>query len=165
MLNLTTIKLAACIGALGSALFLGIYVGKGIEKGSSEKKISEVRDNLYSCRQTVLEIQIQSQNAIESMQSQINEAAKNANEQVKNLEINLDRAESASGGLRDKARRLEDQYRKCSNTAKPSATTPEAQYLLSDMLDRIDRASGEIAEYADRVTIAHSACIASYNAK
>lgn len=165
MLNLTTIKLAACIGALGSALFLGIYVGKGIEKGSSEKKIAEVRDNLYSCQQTVLEIQIQSQNAIESMQSQINEAAKNANEQVKNLELDLDRAESASDGLRDKARRLEDQYRKCANPAKPSATTTETPYLLSDMLDRIDRASGEIAEYADRVTIAHDACIASYNAK
>lgn len=165
MLNLTTIKLAACIGALGGALFLGIYVGKGIEKGSSEKKISEVRDNLYSCRQTVLEIQIQSQNAIESMQSQINEATKNANEQVKNLEIILDRAESASDSLRDKARRLEDQYRKCSNPAKPSTATPETPYLLSDMLDRIDRASGEIAEYADRVTIAHSTCIASYNAR
>jgi hypothetical protein len=165
MLNLTTIKLAAYAGALGGVLFLGIFIGKGIEKGSSEKKIAEVRDNLYSCQQTVLEIQIQSQNAIESMQSQINEAAKNANEQVKNLEIILDRAESASDGLRDKARRLEDQYRKCANPAKPSATTTETPYLLSDMLDRIDRASGEIAEYADRVTIAHDACIASYNAK
>ena len=165
MLNLTTIKLAAYAGALGGVLFLGIFIGKGIEKGSSEEKIAEVRDNLYSCQQTVLEIQIQSQNAIESMQSQINEAAKNANEQVKNLEINLDRAESASDSLRDKARRLEDQYRKCANPAKPSATTTETPYLLSDMLDRIDRASGEIAEYADRVTIAHDACIASYNAK
>lgn len=165
MLNLTTIKLAAYAGALGGVLFLGIFIGKGIEKGTSEKKIAEVRDNLYSCQQTVLEIQNQSQSAIESMQSQINEAAKNANEQVKNLELNLARAESASDSLRDKARRLEDQYRKCSNPAKPSATTPEAHYLLSDMLDRIDRASGEIAEYADRVTIAHSTCIASYNAR
>ena len=165
MLNLTTIKLAAYAGALGVVLFLGIFIGKGIEKGSSEKKIAEVRDNLYSCQQTVLEIQIQSQNAIESMQSQINEAAKNANEQIKNLEINVDRAESASDSLRDKARRLEDQYRKCSTTAKPSAATPEAPYLLSDMLERIDRASGEIAEYADKVTIAHSACLSAYNAR
>lgn len=165
MINPATIKIAAYAGVFGSVLFFGIFIGKGIEKSNSEKKITEAKDNLYSCQQTVLQIQIQSQSAIESMQSQINEAAKNANEQIKNLELNLDRAESASVSLRDKAKRIEDQFRKCTNSTKPSAATPEAPYLLADMLGRIDEAAGEIAEYADRVTISNQACVSAYNAK
>lgn len=167
MINPATIKIASVAAALSllAGVGGGYYVGSLIGKASMSEDIRTVEAKLYSCQQTVLTMEQQSADYRERMQIEINQVAKDANKQIEILSANVVTANNAASSLRDKAKRIEDQYRKCANSTKPSADTPEAPYLLADMLGRIDEAAGEIAEYADRVTISNQACVSAYNAK
>jgi len=165
MLTPTTIKLAVSASILASILGFGIYIGKGIEKSASAKAIEEVRDNLYSCQQTVFTIEDQSAKRIESMQVELNRVSKNANLQIEVLKSNIVAADNSASGLRDKAKRIEDKYRQCANAAKPSTTTGQAVYMPSDMLGELDKAAQQYAEYADRLEISNRVCVEAYEAR
>lgn len=165
MLTPTTIKLAAGASILASILGFGIYIGKGMEKSASAKAIEEVRDNLYSCQQTVFAIEDQSSKRIESMQVELNRVSKNANLQIEVLKSNVVAANDSADSLRDKAKRIEDKYRQCTNASKPSTATDKAVYMPSDMLGELDKAAQQYAEYADRLEISNRACVEAYEAR
>lgn len=158
MINL---KLIAISATLATIFGFGVYVGKGIESGSSQKKISEAKENLYACRETVMTMTQQATNSIVDQQLKINQEAKNADAKIKELESTVDNAVSIAERLRNEARKAESRYRACQSTSTSSAASEEARPLLSDVYTRIDEAAGIIAEYADRTEIAHLACVNS----
>ena len=165
MLTPTTIKLATGASIIASILGFGIYIGKGMEKSASEKRISVVRDNLESCKGSLIEIDRQSARKITEMQTELNKVAKDANAKITILESNIVAADNSASSLRDKAKRIEDKYRQCANASKPSAAANQAVYMPSDMLGELDKAAQQYAEYADRLEISNRACVAAYEAK
>jgi hypothetical protein len=155
------IKLIAISATIFGILVFGVYVGKGIESRSAQLKIIEAKDNLYSCRETVMTMNQMATNMIVDQQLKINQEAKNADAKIKELESTVDNAVSIAERLRNEARKAESRYRACQSTSTPSATGEEAGPMLTDLYARIDEAAGVIAEYADRTEIAHLACVNS----
>lgn len=158
MINLKLIAISAT--ALSLFVF-GVYVGKGIESGSSQKKINEAKENLYSCRETVMTMTQQATNSIIDQQLKINQEAQNADAKIKGLESTVDNAVSIAERLRNELKAAEYRNRACKSAATPSAASEETGPMLSDLYTRIDEAAGVIAEYADRTEIAHLACVNS----
>lgn len=156
MINLKLIAISATVAAIFG---FGVYVGKGVESGSAQKKIYEANDNLYSCRETVMTMNQMAANSIVDQQLKINKVAQNADTKIKELESIVDNSVSIADRLRNELKAAE--YRSCKSAAVSSAPSEEARPMLSDVYTRIDEAAGIIAEYADRTEIAHQACVNS----
>lgn len=78
-------------------------------------------------------------------------------------------ADAAAVRVRNAQRAADAACRGCSGAANPPAAGPggstgAADDLSADVSARLDRAADEIAEFADRLSSAHTACRASYNA-
>ncbi len=158
MINLKLIAISAT--ALSLFVF-GVYVGKGIESRSAQLKVIEAKDNLYSCRETVMTMSQMAANSIVDRQLKINQEAQNADAKIKDLETNLDSSAAIADRLRNELKAAEYRNRACKSTSTSSAASEEARPMLADLYGRIDEAAGVIAEYADRTEIAHLACVNS----
>jgi len=158
MINLKLIAISATVAAIFG---FGVYVGKGIESGSAQKKIDAANDNLYSCRETVMTMNQMATNSIVDQQLKINQVAQNADTKIKELESTVDNAISIAERLRNELKSAEYRNRSCKSSATSSSPSEEARPMLSDVYTRIDEAAGIIAEYADRTEIAHQACVNS----
>ena len=158
MINIKLIAISATVAAIFG---FGIYVGKGIESRSAQLKVIEAKENLYSCRETVMTMNQMATNSIVDQQLKINKVAQNADTKIKELESTVDNAVSIAERLRNEARKAESRYRACQSTSTTSAPSEEARPMLTDVYGRIDEAAGIIAEYADKTEIAHLACVNS----
>lgn len=92
--------------------------------------------------------------------------ASNAQARINSLEDALRLAHSASDGVRDAAAgaAIRARAQSCAPNAGQGQPGADALDLLVDVLGRADRRAGELAEYADRLRIAGTACERSYDA-
>ena len=85
---------------------------------------------------------------------------KDANEQVTIAAADADAARVAAVGLQQQVDRLA--ARRCPASTAGSPAADPAGLLLADLLGRIDKRAGELAETADRARIAGDACVKAY---
>lgn len=116
---------------------------------------------LNSVKETVIAMTMQATTTIVDQQIKINEVAKNADNQIQELETHVDNAADIADRLREQLKKALRDGSACKPTPKPSNGSEETSNLFADLYARCDERSGAIAEYADKVTIAHQACLAS----
>jgi len=167
MINLLLSKYKAYAYATVIAVICTTCFGAGIgfNKLTSDRKIAQLKlehqSQIDDREQTLMEIERQANAEIARQQKVINEAAKNANEQIKELAVNLDNSASIADRLRAELKKALLDGSACKPTSKPSSGGEEASNLFADLYSRCDEESGAIAKYADEVTIAHQACLSS----
>lgn len=99
-------------------------------------------------------------------QRKLNQVQANAQQQIESLETDLVAAGTAADGLREQAKRMAERAsRSCasSSTGTSGAPTETTSMVLADVLERIDKRAGELAEAYDRSRIAGLACEEAYD--
>ncbi len=143
---------AICYGSFNFGKKIGI-----------NQEFARMSDELNSVKETVIEMNMQATNAIVNQQIKINEVAKNADNQIQELETHVDNAASIADRLREQLKKAMRDGSACKPTPKPSSGSEEASNLYADLYSRSVEESRVIAEYADKLTIAHQACLKSSN--
>ena len=85
---------------------------------------------------------------------------KDAHEQIAIAVADAAAADTAAVGLQQQVDRLA--ARRCPTSTAGSPAADPAGLLLADLLGRIDKRAGELAETADRARIAGDACVKAY---
>jgi hypothetical protein len=153
----------AVIAAICSGSFIfGKKVGANEEFARMSKEVKVSQDNLYACKDTVIEMNMQATTAIVSQQVKINEVAQDANKQIQELETHVDNAASIADRLREQLKKALRDGIACKSTTSSGNGSDETGNLFADLYSRSVEESRVIAEYADKVTIAHQACLNSH---
>lgn len=151
------------IGAAALVCFgAGYKVGQWREMASASSEIAAAKDELYSCKETVIEMNMQATNSIVDQQLKINEVAKNADTQIQELETHINNSADIADRLREQLKKAMRDSRTCKSYTEPSSGSDKAEDMLPDLYSRLVNDSRELAEYADKVTIAHQACLNSH---
>ena len=147
-------KIALMSGVIAIALIVGGYF-----YGRSDGRELERKDALESAMKNVQKIREEDKQILEEQGRMANETKKQLDKALADFRA----ADNASDKLQQRIASLTERL-KHSASSSNCETTRITGILLANMLSRIDKRAGELAEYADRSRIAGLACEGQYDA-
>lgn len=157
MLGLTPLSIRLAAYALACALLFGAgWIAQGWRLG---EQIAQMQAD--SAQELTAAIQ-QARAEEQRRQIALEGIRKDAHEQIAIAVADAAAADTAAVGLQQQVDRLA--ARRCPASTAGSPAADPAGLLLADLLGRIDKRAGELAETADRARIAGDACVKAYGA-
>lgn len=157
MINLLLNKNVAIALAIVALLSISHSVMFFQGKESENERLQPLLD---SCRGTVLEMQIQSKNALEDAERRATEAQKNAEAQIEILNSDTVTLRNANNSLRNAVQTARDRAKACATGRSEDAG--KAADMLANVLQECIGRREELAEYTDKLIIAHNACLSPF---
>lgn len=95
-------------------------------------------------------------------QENIEGIQRNAQSQIESMQVAASAADAAGDSVRESANAYAAKATCSSSPDSGGASARRAAMVLSDLFGRADKRAGQLAEYADRLKVALTACNAAY---